>query len=456
MATNIPGVMFRCVVAPDGSTGFTYISERCMDILGIENDTDTFSEHLTENIIPEDRERFLTSIQEAITNRSLWRFEGRYHKPGCDTIWMKAISSPVIDGSVYIFDGIIFDDTAWKRLDEYNRILAHMLDHAPAAITIHDYDGKFLYANEETFTLHGYSRDEFLTLNLHDLDVPESAALISERMSSLRENSFTEFSVEHFRKNQTRIPLRVCVKPISWEGRNVQLSVATDLTEQRRFEQALHDANLKIRLLMSLTRHDIINHLMVMRGALFLAQDETDLGVLNDCISRAIQAGEKIGKVIEFTREYEMTGLSASGWVNARTMVEWAGKEVSLGEIRLMNEIPGDIEIYSDAIITRVFASIIENAVRHGGTVTRIICSSLITGSRLTLICEDDGEGIPPEEKELIFENGYGKNTGFGLFLSRELLSVTGFCVQETGEHRSGARFEIQVPSDKFRILPAG
>jgi signal transduction histidine kinase len=47
---------------------------------------------------------------------------------------------------------------------------------------------------------------------------------------------------------------------------------------------------------------------------------------------------------------------------------------------------------------------------------------------------------------ERIFEQGFGKNTGLGLFLSREILAITGITITENGVPGKGARFEITVP----------
>jgi signal transduction histidine kinase len=65
--------------------------------------------------------------------------------------------------------------------------------------------------------------------------------------------------------------------------------------------------------------------------------------------------------------------------------------------------------------------------------------------------CENDGNGIPNAEKELIFRRGYGKNTGLGLFLVREILGITGMTIRETGDPGKGALFEITVPEGVYR-----
>jgi PAS domain S-box-containing protein len=240
MASNIPGVIFRIVVDPEGDFGFEYISERSLDILGIKNDPRTFSEEATAGIVPEDRERFLASIQEAIASKTQWKFEGRYRKPSGEIIQAKAVSSPFIDGDRFVFDGIIFDDTPWKKMDEFNRLLAKISDNAPASIMVHDPDGNILYANEKTFELHGYSREEFLTRNIYELQVVEDEQREAEQRRLILLNGNMTYEVEHFCRDGSKIPLHVNVKTIEWEGKKVLLNIATDLTERREYEEELH------------------------------------------------------------------------------------------------------------------------------------------------------------------------------------------------------------------------
>ena len=70
----------------------------------------------------------------------------------------------------------------------------------------------------------------------------------------------------------------------------------------------------------------------------------------------------------------------------------------------------------------------------------------------MEIVVEDDGSGVLEEDKKKLFTRGFGKNTGLGLFLSREILSITGIGITETGQPGVGARFELSVPSGMFRI----
>lgn len=246
IASNIPGVIFRLIVNPEGDTEFEYISSRSVKILGIENDPLTFSEQLTNNIVNEDRERFLASIQNAIDDKTTWRYEGRYLIPSGEVIDIQVLSRPVSEDGRYVFDGIIFNITEWKQKDENLQFLAYIADESPASIMVHDFSGNLLFANEFTFRLHGYTRDEFFGLTIHELDAPESRDLIERRMRQIHEHGSLEFDVEHFHKDGHRIPLHVHVRTIEYEGKTVLLSIATDISDRKRYESELMKKNKEL------------------------------------------------------------------------------------------------------------------------------------------------------------------------------------------------------------------
>ena len=107
--------------------------------------------------------------------------------------------------------------------------------------------------------------------------------------------------------------------------------------------------------------------------------------------------------------------------------------------------------MWADPLLPRVFYNLIENSFRHGKNITTIQISNEIRDDCYVIVVEDDGGGIPPTEKENIFCRKFYKNTGFGLFLSRDILQITNFTIQEKGEYNRGARFEIRIPKGYYR-----
>ncbi len=120
------------------------------------------------------------------------------------------------------------------------------------------------------------------------------------------------------------------------------------------------------------------------------------------------------------------------------------------------NDLPPGIEVFADPLVVKVFYNLMDNAALYGGKITFIRFSVEDDGDDHVIVCEDDGDGIIAQEKEKIFERGFGKNTGLGLALSREILSITGITIKETGVPGKGARFEITVPKDTWRVSGKG
>jgi PAS domain S-box-containing protein len=211
---------------------------------------------------------------------------------------------------------------------------------------------------------------------------------------------------------------------------------------------ALREANRQLNLLSSITRHDILNKITVLNGYLSLIRDEVQGPEALEYLDIIETVTSTIESQIAFTRIYQDLGSQEPQWIPVSTLLE----TITIPGMITLDPKAGDIEIYTDPICGKVFENLLDNTLRHGGRVTRISVSLTLTPAGLVITWEDDGVGIAAHEKGLIFERGYGKNTGFGLFLVREILQITGIGISEIGEAGVGARFEIHVPVGSFRV----
>jgi PAS domain S-box-containing protein len=221
-----------------------------------------------------------------------------------------------------------------------------------------------------------------------------------------------------------------------------------DISEITKVQDTLSVANKKLNLLSGMTRHDVLNKLTVLLSHLSLMERKTEDPGLRSHIDKAKNAGAGIRHQIEFTKVYQGLGLQEPRWEDLGMIVRLL--QVPPG---ITKNSPGlGTEILADPLLIKVFENLLDNTVRHGQKATKVSVSVRESESGLVVIYEDDGIGIPAEEKEKIFERGYGKNTGLGLFLAREILAITGMKIAETGEPGAGARFEIAVPKGAYRI----
>lgn len=210
-------------------------------------------------------------------------------------------------------------------------------------------------------------------------------------------------------------------------------------------------ASRKLKFLSGLTHNDIFNNLSALIGSIDLLKTKiADPELLVD-IDRSENIAYTIQRQIEFARTYERIGTSPPLWLNVDTQVHALMSSVSQNEITFSISL-NDLEIFADPLFEKVFANLINNSLNHGVRVGHISVSYLPFNRDIAIVYEDDGIGIHAVDKVQIFEKGVGKNPGFGLFLSREILSITGLSIKECGVYGKGSRFEIFAPEGKFRF----
>jgi PAS domain S-box-containing protein len=228
------------------------------------------------------------------------------------------------------------------------------------------------------------------------------------------------------------------------------ICTVVDVTDLKQTQEALTQANRKLNLLNNVTRHDILNQLTALLGYLQLSRDDVTDPQLAKFIEKEQQAADAIRSQILFTRDYQNIGVHSPKWQNVAEIISLAIATLDLVHIKFsINLAP--VEIYADPLLEKVFYNLIENSVRHGEIVTEISINSSENENGLELTVEDNGIGIPQDTKDKIFRRQYFKNTGFGLFLSREILAITGLTISENGIPKKGARFVIHVPKGAYR-----
>ena len=253
------------------------------------------------------------------------------------------------------------------------------------------------------------------------------------------------------RKDGIVLHLGINAGTITYKGSPATLVFVRDITERKKGEEDLLTAHRKLNLLSSITRHDIRNQLMVILGYTELLRQEARPDNAKRIIAAVEEAARTIQHQIEVTKEYQEVGIHAPVWQDLREVIVRAGGRFSLGRVKLLIEIDG-VELFADPLLERAFYNLIDNALRHGDTPTKIRFLAMEGANGLAITCEDDGVGIPPQDRERIFSPGFSRTTGYGLFLVREILGITGISIHEQGTQGGGAHFRISVPKGTYRL----
>ena len=162
-----------------------------------------------------------------------------------------------------------------KEKEQHITLLSQMLDAAPSMVVIHDMEGHSLFANQAAVSVHGYDGiEEFLAVDLHDIDVPGSETSMTQRIRILSQEGQARFETAHYRKDGSVFPLEIHAKTIEWYGRPAILSIGTDITDRKRAETALRDSERRLHAIFE--HHHQLTGLLDPEGRL-LAANQTSL-----------------------------------------------------------------------------------------------------------------------------------------------------------------------------------
>ena len=100
-------------------------------------------------------------------------------------------------------------------------------------------------------------------------------------------------------------------------------------------------------------------------------------------------AAERIYAMIQFTKEYENVGVSTPRWHNLSDLVNGEVEDVPQGRIKVINDIPADLELYADPLVSKVFHNLISNAVKH--VTIEAQAGSVFTVSNCVIEASDGG-----------------------------------------------------------------
>jgi len=234
-------------------------------------------------------------------------------------------------------------------------------------------------------------------------------------------------------------------------------SIKAKRTRRREIRRSAGTANAakrvnnELSLLKSIICHDILNQLTALYAILSLSEMQDTTPEMKEYIRKEQKIAETMQWQLRFMRDFQEAGMKAPVWQVLDAVIRQVTDQVSLPNIAVDCRVDR-IEIYADPLLECVFYNLIVNSLMHGERVSAIAIHAQETSGDLAIVYGDNGCGIGSLEKKKIFLKGYGKNTGLGLYLIREILAINGMTIAENGEPWMGARFVIRVPKGLYRM----
>lgn len=326
--------------------------------------------------------------------------------------------------------------------ERYRKVFEHSND----AVMLVDLEMEtFLDANPAACDLLGYARAELLSMAPEDIHPDDVERIREEFLAQVHEegSGFTD-DLTCLTKDGEEVPTEISGAALdTTEGDEPTRMIAMlrDVSDRVEHRRELERTIDRLDRFAGVVSHDLRSPLSVIRGRATLAR-ETGAPEHFDAIEDALDRMDgMLSELLELTREGEVIGDRTR--VDLETLARRVWKDCGIDAATL--EIESSTTLRADRDRTHeLFANLLENAVTHGGPSVTVRVGTLpVEGG---FYVEDDGDGIPAEERDAVVEWGHttsADGTGFGLAIVAEIVEAHGWEIRITESDSGGARFEI-------------
>lgn len=228
--------------------------------------------------------------------------------------------------------------------------------------------------------------------------------------------------------------------PTSIDGQPYGVLVTQAVTEQRQMATELEQKSERLAEFSSMVSHDLRNPLNVAQGRLNLYRETGDETHLNDVDAALNRIHELTTSLLTLAQHGAPTDIIEPVTLESVAEDAWTMVETKSGTLETE---PGTVQ-GDKGQLQGLFENLIRNAIGHGGPDVTVRVGPLDNG----FYVEDTGTGIPPEEREQVFEHGFSTGyggSGVGLAIVRRIADAHGFDISVRASAEGGARFEFTL-----------
>jgi PAS domain S-box-containing protein len=438
-----------------------YVNHTAARLLGSEDPGDFTGKPAINIVAPAFRERVVERVQQA-PDRGLDLVREQFLRLDGTLIDVEVTTAPSIwkgrPAAYVTFRDITAQVQAEQALRDSEERYRTIIENIQDVFFRFDGENRLVLASPSAAHTFGYASPEDM-IGIPGLSIWKNPEQWNHFLEAMRneEGAVQDWEAEFVKKDGTVFWASVSahLHPDGQGNSAGTEGIIRDISERKKIEDALKGAVKKLNMLSSITRHDILNQIMGLRTFLELSREDLKGTKYEPFIKKEDEAAEAIQRQIEFTKYYQDIGVNAPKWQDAEAVIREAVIQLNPPSIDVQVAVTA-LEIFADPLIVKVFFNLMENSLRHGERVTMMSFTSRGSGTGLVITYQDNGVGITADDKQKLFRKGFGKHTGLGLFLSREILAITNITVIENGEPGKGVRFEITVPEEGYRFVKPG
>lgn len=388
----------------------------------------------------EDKERAKKILERVIAGESVLD-EIRYRTKDGKVRWVFGLYRPFFYENKPYAVGNYIDITRAKRLEEKikesEEFYRMLVDNSFAGIYILQ-NGRYVFINKAVAKGTGYSEEELLGMDdPFQIIHPEDRDKVYYNYLKSESGARTEDTLTNWRVIRKDGEVRWILgraRNITYKGKPAVYVTTLDVTELYNANEELRRKNEYLSLLTKILRHDTLNDLAVIRGAIEVEEYEMAL--------------QRIDKIVEKINDIKSLE-EASGKLKVVNVAEIVNSTVDkYGEEAIFTLKTQDVFVEANEALKSALDNIVSNAILHSQVNPVQITINLFTeGNECVIQIADNGVGIPDEIKNKIFESGYSrKGGGLGLFLVKRIVEMFGGKITVRDNVPKGALFEIRLP----------
>ena len=454
-----------------------YWSEECFRVLGFKpGGRQPRFEEFAQCIHPEDRATFMERLQGNVRERVAFEADFRIVHPGGAVRDIHSLGHPVFSpsGDLVEFIGTMIDITERKRAHEALRRQANLLEQTHDAILAWEFPGKIIYWNRGAEELYGFSREEAIGRRSHELLRTEHSMPV-EVFEPLIESQGT-WSGELTQTTRDGRKILVESRHVLMreaDGRRLVLETNRDITERKRAEEAVRQAQADLAHISRVTTmgeltaslaHElnqpiaaaVTNAQTCLR---FLTRDQPDFEEARDAASRIVGDATRAAGIISRIRLPFKKGAPQRERVDVndviREMIVLLRNEATRYGIVIRTELSGDLPgVMADRVqLQQVFMNLVLNgidAMKEMSPPGELDIRSRIEDGQLLISVSDTGVGLPPQVDQIFsaFFTTKPGGIGMGLAISRSIIESHGGRLWATAHSGRGATFHFTLPSN--------
>ncbi|AWB28019.1 sensor histidine kinase [Halococcoides cellulosivorans] len=346
---------------------------------------------------------------------------------------------------------LITDVTDERAIEQRYRAIIEESDEMNLLL---DEEGTITYASPSIERIHGFDPEKMVGTVAFEFVHPDDRERIREEFARVRSEPNADARVEYAivdDDGERRVSDSLVRNLLDHPHVGAIAVTSRDVTERKARERRLEEMNDRLETFASVLSHDLRNPLEVASIHTTLAKrgDEDALETVESALDRMEAMIEDILTLVREDRTIDPEAVAFED------VLEDAWAHVHTGDATLAVEGTGTI-VADRTRLRRLLENLIRNAITHGtpsdrsdrestdDTPVDLTVTAGVTDHRLFVA--DDGQGIGPDERSAVFENGYTTDddgTGLGLSIVDRIAAAHGWSVSVTESSDGGARFEF-------------